>query len=245
MSNIEGKVVVITGGSSGLGEATARLLAEKGAKVFLGARREENLKDIVDSIRADGGEAGYRRADVTSREDVESLVDAAASEFGRVDVIVNNAGLMPLSPLDALKVEEWEKMVDVNVKGVLYGIAAALPRMRSQGEGHIINLSSVAGQVVFPNSAVYSGTKFAVKAISEGLRQEVGEQIRTTTIYPGAIESELLDHISHEESAEGAKGLGEMAIGSDSVARAIAYAIEQPKDVDVNEVTLRPTAQPL
>lgn len=245
MSNIEGKVVVITGGSSGLGEATARLLAKNGAKVFLGARREENLKEISDSIRADGGEAGYRRVDVTSREEVEGFVDSAVEEFGRVDVIVNNAGLMPLSPLDALKVDEWDTMVDVNIKGVLYGIAAVLPKMQAQGDGHIINLSSVAGQIVFPNSAVYSGTKFAVKAISEGLRQEIGDQIRTTTIYPGAIESELLEHISHEESAESASQLGEMAIGPDSVARAIAYAIEQPKDVDINEVTLRPTAQAL
>lgn len=245
MSNIEGKVVVITGGSSGLGEATARLLAERGAKVFLGARREENLKGIVDGIRSDGGEAGYRTADVTKREDVEGLVDSAVSEFGRVDVIVNNAGLMPLSPLDALKVEEWETMVDVNIKGVLYGIAAVLPKMQSQGDGHIINLSSVAGHVVFPNSAVYAGTKFAVWAISEGLRQEVGDQIRTTTISPGAVESELVTTISHEESAEGANQLYEMAIGADSVARAIAYAIEQPKEVDINEVTLRPTAQAL
>lgn len=245
MSNIEGKVVVVTGGSSGLGEATARLLAGRGAKVFLGARREENLKGIVDGIRSDGGEAGYRRADVTSREDVEGLVDAAVEEFGRVDVIVNNAGLMPLSPLDALKVEEWEAMVDVNIKGVLYGIAAVLPRMQSQGEGHIINLSSVAGQVVFPNSAVYSGTKFAVKAISEGLRQEVGEKIRTTTIYPGTVESELPNTISHEDSAEMVDQLQGIAIGADSVARAVAYAIEQPSDVDINEVTLRPTAQAL
>lgn len=245
MSNIEGKVVVITGGSSGLGEATARLLAGNGAKVFLGARREDNLKEIVEGIRADGGEAGYRRVDVTRREDVEELVDSAVSEFGRVDVIVNNAGLMPLSPLAALKVEEWEKMVDVNVKGVLYGIAAVLPRMQAQGDGHIINLSSVAGQVVFPSSAVYSGTKFAVKAISEGLRQEVGDQIRTTTIYPGTVKSELPSTISHEDSAAMVDQLQDIAIGADSVARAIAYAIEQPKDVDINEVTLRPTAQAL
>lgn len=172
-------------------------------------------------------------------------MDSAVAEFGRVDVIVNNAALMPLSPLSALKVEEWEAMVDVNIKGVLYGIAAALPAMQAQGDGHIINLSSVAGQVVFPNSAVYSGTKFAVRAISEGLRMEIGDQIRTTIISPGAVESELTATISHDESAEGAKGLYEDAIGSDSVARAIAYAIEQPKDVDVNEVALRPTAQAL
>lgn len=245
MSNIEGKVVVVTGGSSGLGEATARLLASEGAKVFLGARREENLKEIVDGIRSGGGEAGYRRVDVTRREEVEQLVDSAVEEFGRIDVIVNNAGLMPLSPLSALKVEEWERMVDVNIKGVLYGIAAALPAMQAQGGGHIVNLSSVAGQVVFPNSAVYSGTKFAVRAISEGLRMEIGDKIRTTIISPGAVESELTTTISHEESAEGANALDGDAIGPDSVARAIAYAIEQPEDVDINEVTLRPTAQAL
>jgi len=245
MSGIEGKVVVITGGSSGLGEATAKLLAERGAKVMLGARREENLERIVSEIEDDGGVAAYRVTDVTSQDQVENLVAGAVEEFGRIDVLVNNAGLMPLSPLDALKVDEWEQMVDVNIKGVLYGVAAALPRMQEQHDGQFINLSSVAGHVVFPNSAVYSGTKFAVWAISEGLRQEVGDEIRTTTISPGAVASELTSTISHEETAEGANALYEMAIDADAVARAIAYAIEQPKDVDTNEIVLRPTAQPL
>ncbi len=245
MSGIEGKVVVITGGSSGLGEATAKLLAERGAKVMLGARREENLERIVSEIEDDGGVAAYRVTDVTSQDQVENLVAGAVEEFGRIDVLVNNAGLMPLSPLDALKVDEWEQMVDVNIKGVLYGVAAALPRMQEQHDGQFINLSSVAGHVVFPNSAVYSGTKFAVWAISEGLRQEVGDEIRTTTISPGAVASELTSTISHEETAEGTNALYEMAIDADAVARAIAYAIEQPKDVDTNEIVLRPTAQPL
>jgi NADP-dependent 3-hydroxy acid dehydrogenase YdfG len=245
MSGIEGKVVVITGGSSGLGEATAKLLAERGAKVMLGARREENLERIVSEIEDDGGVAAYRVTDVTSQDQVENLVAGAVEEFGRIDVLVNNAGLMPLSPLDALKVDEWEQMVDVNIKGVLYGVAAALPRMQEQHDGQFINLSSVAGHVVFPNSAVYSGTKFAVWAISEGLRQEVGDEIRTTTISPGAVASELTGTISHEETAEGTNALYEMAIDADAVARAIAYAIEQPKDVDTNEIVLRPTAQPL
>lgn len=245
VNEIEGKVVVITGGSSGLGEATARLLAERGAKVFLGARREENLKEIVSGIRDDGGEAAYRVVDVTSRDQVQQFVDAAVEEFGRIDVLVNNAGLMPLSPLDALKVDEWDTMVDVNIKGVLYGIAAALPKMQEQHSGQFINLSSVAGHVVFPNSAVYSGTKYAVWAISEGLRMEVGDEIRTTTISPGAVQSELTSKITHEESAQNAGALDDMAIDSSSVARAIAYAIEQPADVDTNEIILRPTAQAL
>ncbi|WP_119066343.1 SDR family oxidoreductase [Rubrobacter indicoceani] len=242
---IEGKVVVITGGSSGLGEATARLLAERGAKVFLGARREGNLKEIVSGIKEDGGQAAYRVVDVTEREAVQGFVDAAVAEYGRIDVLINNAGLMPLSPMEALKVDEWDTMVDVNIKGVLYGIAAALPKMQEQHEGQFINLSSVAGHVVFPNSAVYSGTKYAVWAISEGLRQEVGDEIRVTTISPGAVQSELLTKITHEETAEGASALGDLAIDPSSVARAIAYAIEQPADVDTNEIILRPTAQAL
>ena len=245
MSEIEGKIVAITGGSSGLGEATARLLAKRGAKVFLGARREDSLKQIVEDIRSGGGEAAYRAVDVTRRDQVESFIEAAVQEFGRLDVLVNNAGLMPLSPLEAQKVDEWERMVDVNIKGVLYGISAALPRMQDQQDGHIINLSSVAGHEVFEGSAVYSGAKFAVWAISEGLRKEVGENVRTTIISPGAVQSELTSTISHEESAENANALYEMAIEPDAVARSIAFAIEQPGEVDINEVVLRPTAQSL
>lgn len=183
--------------------------------------------------------------DVTDREQVEGLVKAAVEEFGRLDVIVNNAGLMPLSPLSALKVDEWDRMVDVNIKGVLYGIAAALSEMEKQQDGHIINLSSVAGHAVFETSAVYSGTKHAVRAISEGLRMEVGENIRSTIISPGAVESELTSQITHSDSAEGADALYDDAIGADAVARAIVFAIEQPRDVDVNEIIVRPTAQAL
>lgn len=245
MSQIQGKTVVITGGSSGLGESTARLLAQKGAKIFLGARREGNLKKIVEEIREAGGEADYGIVDVTSRDQVESFADAAVDRFGRIDVLVNNAGLMPLSPLDALKVDDWDSMIDINIKGVLYGIAATLPKMREQSDGHIINLSSVAGHTVFENSAVYSGTKYAVWAIAEGLRMEAGENIRTTTISPGAVQSELTSTISHEETSEAVDALYESAIGADAVARSIAFAIEQPKEVDINEIVLRPTAQTL
>ena len=176
---------------------------------------------------------------------MENLVAGAVDEFGRIDVLVSNAGLMPLLPFDALKVDEWEQMVDVNIKGVLYGIATALPRMREQHDGQIINLSSVAGHVVHEGSAVYAGTKFAVWAISEGLRQEAGDEIRTTTISPGAVESELTSKITHEETAQNASAITDLAIDADAVARAIAYAIEQPKDVNTNEIILRPTAQTL
>ncbi|MCH2456368.1 MAG: SDR family oxidoreductase, partial [Idiomarina sp.] len=180
MSEVAGKVVVITGASSGLGEATAKMLAEKGAKLVLGARREERLKQLVDDIKNSGGEAIYKTVDVTKRSEVEALANAARDEFGRIDVLVNNAGLMPLAPLDELKVDEWDQMIDVNIKGVMYGVGAVLPTMRKQESGHIINLSSVAGHVVFPGATVYCATKFAVKAISEGIRQESNGQIRST-----------------------------------------------------------------
>lgn len=243
MSEISGKVVAITGGSSGLGESTARLLAEKGAKVFLGARREGNLKNIVSDIQANGGEADHHVVDVTRKDQVEDFVSAAVSRFGRIDVLVNNAGLMPMSPMEALKVDEWERMVDVNIKGVLYGIAASLPRMREQSSGHIITLSSVAGHVVSENSAVYSGTKYAVWAIAEGLRKEVGGDIRSTIISPGAVKSELTSTITDPETSKNVEALYETAIDSDAVARSIAFAIEQPRDVDINEIVLRPTEQ--
>jgi NADP-dependent 3-hydroxy acid dehydrogenase YdfG len=245
MSEISGKVVAITGASSGLGEATARFLAEKGAKVFLGARREENLKRIVAEIGESGGSADYRQVDVAQREQVDRFVKASVDLFGRIDVLVNNAGLMPLSPLAALKVQEWDRMIDVNIKGVLYGIAAALPFMQAQNDGHIINMSSVAGHVVFPAAAVYCGSKFAVRAISEGLRMEIGPDIRTTIISPGAVKSELAEAISDPETAKNVRELINVAIDADAVARAIAFAIEQPKDVDINEIVVRPTAQAL
>jgi NADP-dependent 3-hydroxy acid dehydrogenase YdfG len=245
MSEINGKVVIITGASSGLGEATARRLAKSGAKLVLAARREERLVELRDAIIEQGGEAIYRVTDVTDRAQVESLAKAAKEAYGRIDVLVNNAGLMPLSPLDQLKVDEWEQMIDVNIKGVLYGIAAVLPTMREQHSGHIINLSSVAGHVVFPGAAVYCATKYAVKALSEGIRQEGGAEIRSTNISPGAVATELTTTISDPETAKGVEELYEMAINADAIARAIAFAIEQPADVDVNELIIRPTQQPL
>lgn len=244
-SNTSGKVVIITGGSSGLGEATARRLADSGARVMLAARSEGKLKEIVADIEKLGGTAQYQTTDVTSREDVEALVRETKERYGRVDVLVNNAGLMPLSPLSALKVEEWETMVDVNIKGVLYGVAAVMPVMQEQKSGHIINLSSVAGHKVFQGGVVYCATKFAVKAISEGIRMESAGNIRSTNISPGAVQTNLTDSISHEESAEMAEQLYDIAIDADAIARAIAYAIEQPNDVDVNEIIIRPAKQEL
>ena len=244
MNNIENKVVVITGASSGLGEATARLLAKKGAKVALGARRTEKLEAIVHDIRAEGGQAEFIGMDITKPQEVQPLIEKALSAFGQIDVLVNNAGLMSIAPLSELKVDEWDRMIDINIKGVLYGIAATLPVFQKQNFGHFINLASVAGIKVFsPGGTVYSGTKFAVRAISEGLRHEVGGTIRTTTIEPGAVESELKFGSSHKESSEFVTDFYKQAIPADSVARAIAYAIEQPADVDINEIVLRPTSQ--
>ncbi|MDT8408984.1 MAG: SDR family oxidoreductase [Wenzhouxiangellaceae bacterium] len=243
--SIDGKVVIITGASSGLGEATARRLAERGARLVLAARREDRLKNLVEELKATGAEAIYRVTDVTERDQVESLAQAAKDEFGRIDVLVNNAGLMPLAPLDALKVDEWEQMVDVNIKGVLYGIAAVLPTMREQHSGHVINLSSVAGHKLFPGAAVYCATKFAVRALSEGLRMEAGDEIRSTNISPGAVATELTSTITDPTAAEAAEELYKVAIDADAVARAIVFAIEQPHDVDINEIILRPTAQEL
>lgn len=245
MSEINGKVVIITGASSGLGKATAHRLAKNGARLVLAARREERLVELRDAIVAQGGDAIYKVTDVTDRTQVEALAEAARKAYGRIDVLVNNAGLMPLSPLDELKVDEWDKMIDVNIRGVLYGIAAVLPTMREQHAGHIINLSSVAGHKVFPSSAVYSATKYAVKAISEGLRQEGDGEIRSTNISPGAVATELTTTISDKETAKNVDEMYKMAIDADAIARAITFAIEQPADVDVNELIIRPTKQPL
>lgn len=236
---------MITGASSGLGAATARLLAAEGASVVLGARRVENLEVLADELNRTGGQATAVATDVTNREQVANLVDTAVRKFGRIDVMLNNAGLMPLAPLERLKVDEWDQMVDVNIKGVLYGIAAALPHMKQQQGGHIINVSSVFGHVVGEAAAVYCATKFAVRALSEGLRQEVKPyDIRTTVISPGAVATELLEQISEKDIAQSTKdSVSQIAIPADSFARMVAFAISQPEDVDVNEILFRPTRQ--
>ena len=243
MNATANKIILITGASSGIGEATAKLLAKGGAAVVLGARRTDRLDRLVTEIEAAGGEARARALDITSREDTKAFVDAARAEFGRVDVIVNNAGVMPLSPMASLKVDEWDRMIDVNIRGVLHGIAAVLPIMNDQGSGQIINVSSIGGHTVSPTAAVYCATKFAVWAISDGLRQE-NDRIRVTVISPGVVETELADSISDQKGREEMKAFRRIAIPSDAIARAIAFAIEQPEDVDVSELIVRPTASP-
>ena len=244
MSAIEGKVVAITGASGGIGEATALLLAERGARVVVGARRLDRLEALVSRIVAAGGEAVAVRADVTRREDLTSLVTAATERFGRLDVLVNNAGIGPISPLDDLRVEEWEAMVDINITGVLYGIAAALPVFRAQESGHIINLASTAGLRTVPNQAVYSGTKVAVRAISEGLRQEAGDRLRVTIVSPGFVQTDFVETISNPDvRAQLITARDAFALPPDAIARAIAFAVEQPADVDVGEIVVRSTAQ--
>jgi NADP-dependent 3-hydroxy acid dehydrogenase YdfG len=246
-NNIEGKVVVITGASSGLGEATARLLSAQGATVVLGARRADRLQSLADQLTRSGGKALAVTTDVTHCDQVKRLVDAAVQTFGRIDVMINNAGLMPQSPLERLKIEEWDRTIDVNLKGVLYGIAAALPYMKQQKAGHIINVSSVAGHKVGPGFAVYAATKYAVRALSEGLRQEVKPyNIRTTVISPGAVATELPNSVTDPATAERIhKFYEETAIPAESFARAVAFAMSQPEDVDVNEIVFRPTRQEL
>lgn len=241
--NIEGKVVVITGASSGLGEAAARHLSSEGAKVVLGARRLERLQALAGELGLGKGSAV--QTDVTDVAQVRRLVDGAVELHGRIDVIINNAGLMPQSPLDRLKIDEWDRMIDVNIKGVLYGIAAALPHMKAQKSGHVINVSSVAGHKVRAGGVVYSATKHAVRVISEGLRQEVKPfNIRTTIISPGAVDTELPDSISEPDIAERTRAMYEsVAIPADSFARCVAFAMSQPEDVDINEILYRPTAQ--
>ena len=244
-NNITGKVVVITGASSGLGEATARLLSAQGAIVVLGARRVERIQSLADELTRQGGLALARTTDVTNQLEVKALVDAAVDVFGHVDVLINNAGLMPHSLLERLKVEDWDRMIDVNLKGVLYGIAAALPHMQRQKSGHIINVSSVAGHKVGPGGAVYAATKHAVRALSEGLRQEVKPyNIRTTVISPGAVATELPKSATEADVAQGLTDFyKEYAIPADSFARAVAFAMSQPDDMDVNEILFRPTRQ--
>ncbi|WP_103730406.1 SDR family oxidoreductase [Novosphingobium sp. HII-3] len=244
MQNLNGKVVLITGASSGIGEATARTLAEAGATVVLGARRTERLAKLVREIEAAGGKALAKALDVTDQAEVAAFAEEARGRFGRIDVIVNNAGVMPLSPMAALKVDEWDRMVDVNIKGTLYGIAAVLPVMNEQGFGHVINIASTGGHVVSPTAAVYCATKFAVRAISEGLRQE-NDKIRVTVISPGVTESELADSISDPKGREEMKEYRKVAISPFAIAKAVRFAVEQPADVDTTEMIVRPTASAL
>lgn len=243
----QSKVIVITGASSGIGEATAKLLGARGDRLVLATRREDRLKELVEAVQASGGEAVYQVTDVTSQEQVEALAQRAMETFGRIDVWVNNAGLMPQSTLAKKKVEEWDRMIDVNIKGVLYGIGAALPHMRKQGSGQIINVSSVAGHHVNIGSSVYSATKFAVRAISEGLRQEeaaAGSNIRVTIISPGAVATELTSTITDEELKPAFEQLyAEYAISPDRVAETIAFAMDMPEDTALNEILMRPTQQ--
>ncbi|WP_405714943.1 SDR family oxidoreductase [Streptomyces xanthophaeus] len=236
------KSVAVTGASSGIGEATARRLAADGHRLFLGARRTDRLDALAAEITAAGGTAAFRRLDVTDAADVRAFVAAARERFGRVDVIVNNAGVMPLSPLDALKTREWDRMIDVNVRGVLHGIAAGLPVMHAQGGGHFVNIASVGAYEVSPTAAVYCATKFAVRAISEGLRQESTGNIRVTLVSPGVTASELAEGISDPAAREAMKTYRAVALPASAIAEAIAYAVGQPADVDVNEIVVRPAA---
>jgi NADP-dependent 3-hydroxy acid dehydrogenase YdfG len=235
------KVILITGASSGIGAGIARELGAAGAKLVLGARRTDRLDAIAAEIRAAGGEVLTRRLDVTDRADMEGFAQAARRAYGHVDVIVNNAGIMPLSLMASMKVDEWDRMVDVNIKGVLHGIAAVLPEMTTRRSGHIINIASVGALSVVPTAAVYCATKYAVRAISDGLRQECRE-IRVTCVHPGVVESELASTITDPVAAEAMVSYRAIALKPDAIARAVRFAIEQPEDVDINEIIVRPTA---
>ena len=235
------KVILITGASSGIGAGIARELGRAGAKLMLGARRTDRLASLAREINFEGGDAAISRLDVTDRADMAAFAEAARQTWGRVDVIVNNAGVMPLSPMAAMKVEEWDRMVDVNIKGVLHGIAAVLPEMTARGSGHIVNIASVGALSVVPTASVYCASKYAVRAISDGLRQEHSD-IRVTCIHPGVVESELADSITDPAAAEAMKLYRAIALQPDAIARAVRYAIDEPDDVDVNEIVIRPTA---
>ena len=246
-NKIKGKIVVITGASSGLGEAAARLLSGRGASVTLGARRSHRLESLADELNRNGGKAIAVATDVTHRNQVKKLVDTAVEEFGRIDVMINNAGIMPRAPLERLTIDDWERTIDINIKGVLYGIAAALPHMKRQKSGHMIFVASVAGHKIGPDFAVYAATKHAVRALAEGFRLEVKPyNIRTTIISPGAVATELPDSVTEADIAENLrKYYSEIAIPADSFANAVAFAMSQPDEVDVNEILFRPTRQML
>ena len=244
MPGIKHKVVAITGASSGIGEATALLLAARGAKVVLGARRLDRLETLAHRIQSAGGEATAIRTDVKQRADLFALVALACARYGKLDVLISNAGIAPISLLDELRVQDWEDMIDVNIKGVLYGIAAALPIFRQQGFGHFVNILSTAGLKIVPTMAVYAGSKNAVRAISEGLRQEAGDKLRVTVISPGFVQTDLASSMTNPAAkAQIVDAMGKMAISPEAITRAIAFAIEQPADVDVGEIVVRPTTQ--
>lgn len=234
------KVILITGASSGIGAGIARELAKTDAVLLLGARREERLTALAEELRVNGAEVGIQTLDVTRRSSVEQFAAFALEKWGRIDVIINNAGIMPLSLMSSLKVDEWDQMIDVNIKGVLYGIAAVLPSMLERSSGHIINIASIGALAVSPTAAVYCATKFAVRAISDGLRQE-NSQLRVTCVHPGVVESELADSITDPTAAEAMKSYRAVALQPDAIGRAVRYAIEQPDNVDVNEIVVRPT----
>lgn len=237
------KVILLTGASSGIGEATARLLAKQGHRLVIGARRTERLAALAHDLRSEGGSVEYRALDVTRAEDVQAFADAALTLYGRIDAIINNAGVMPLSPLAALKVDEWDRMIDVNIRGVLHGIAAVLPTMQAQRSGQVINISSIGGLYVVPTAAVYCATKYAVRAISDGLRQE-HNNLRVTCVYPGVVESELANTITDAGTAEAMRSFREIALKPYAIAKAIAHVIDQPDDVDTSDIVVRPTASP-
>jgi NADP-dependent 3-hydroxy acid dehydrogenase YdfG len=232
------KTILITGASSGIGEAAVRELAGTGARLFIGARRTERLEALAQEL---GNDVAWRVLDVTDAAEFHAFADAAVERFGRIDALVNNAGVMPLSPLAAVKLDEWDRMIDVNVRGVLHGIAAVLPRFVAQGSGHVVNVASVAAHMVMPTAAVYCATKHAVKVITEGLRQE-HDEVRATLISPGVVATELGHDISVPEIASNLQTWRKKSLTPDAIARAIRYALEQPDGVDVNEIIVRPTA---
>ncbi|PAF18573.1 oxidoreductase [Terribacillus saccharophilus] len=239
--SIKNKVVLVTGGSSGIGAATVELLAENGAVVIAAARRRDKLETVVSTLRQKGYTADYKQLDVTDFEQMQYTVQEITESYGKIDVIVNNAGVMPLSKLEALKIDEWNRMIDVNIRGVLHGIGAALPLMKEQQSGHIINIASIGAYEVTPTAAVYCATKYAVRAITEGLRQEAPNNIRSTLISPGVTESELADHITDKQASEAMVEYRRQAIPASAIAQAILYAISQPTEIDVSELIVRPS----